>query len=109
MPERTEKNCLYKVCYMVSTHFLFTLFITLLIVLNTVVLAFDSYPVNLERQEIAIQINDIVIWLFFAEMIIKLIGLGFKEYMRDAFNVFDAVLVIVSLVDYVVLLSLIHI
>ena len=85
------------------THFLFTMFITILIILNTVVLGFDSYPRNPERQEIAEAINDIVIWFFVIEMIIKLIGLGFKEYARDSFNVFDAVLVIISLIDFVIL------
>ena len=49
LPERAEKNCLYKVCYLMSSHILFTIVITLLIVLNTIVLAFDSYPVNEER------------------------------------------------------------
>ena len=36
-------------------------------------------------------------------MIIKIIGLGFKEYTRDSFNIFDACLVIISLVDFVLL------
>ena len=36
-----------------------------------------------------------------AEMIIKIIGLGVKDYMRDPFNIFDAVIVIVSLIDFV--------
>ena len=33
-------------------------------------------------------------------MLAKLIGLGLKNYMRDKFNVFDAVIVIISLVDF---------
>ena len=49
IPERAQQNCIYKVCYLMSTHVLFTILITILIVLNTIVLAFDSYPVNLER------------------------------------------------------------
>ena len=100
---RAQQNCLYKVCYLMSTHVLFTMFITILIVLNTVVLAFDSYPVNTDRQEIANQINDVIIWLFFAEMIIKLIGMGVKEYTRDPFNIFDAILVIISLADFILM------
>ena len=47
--------------------------------------------------------NDIFTWCFFAEMIIKLLGLGFKGYARDANNIFDACLVIISLVDYIIL------
>lgn len=71
--------------------------------MNTVVLGFDSYPRNIERFEIAEQINDIVVWFFVVEMLIKLVGLGFKEYARDSFNIFDALLVIISLIDFVLL------
>ena len=39
-------------------------------------------------------------WCFFLEMILKLMGLGFKEYARDSFNLFDAILVVVSLIEY---------
>jgi voltage-dependent calcium channel L type alpha-1D len=39
-------------------------------------------------------------WCFFFEMILKLLGLGFKEYARDSFNLFDAILVVVSLIEY---------
>lgn len=35
-------------------------------------------------------------------MVIKLIGLGFKEYARDSFNLFDASIVLLSLVDVIV-------
>ena len=36
-------------------------------------------------------------------MIIKLIGLGLRDYTRDAFNIFDASLVIISLIDFIIL------
>jgi hypothetical protein len=32
-------------------------------------------------------------------MVIKLLGLGFKEYARDSFNLFDAIIVLISLVE----------
>ena len=35
-------------------------------------------------------------------MIIKLFGLGFKEYARDSFNLFDALVVVLSIVDIIV-------
>ena len=82
---------------------MFTLMITLLIVANTFVLALDGYPRNLEREKIAQTLNDIFSWCFVAEMIIKIIGLGFREYARDTFNIFDAILVIISLIDFVLL------
>lgn len=33
-------------------------------------------------------------------MIMKLIGLGLKNYVRDKFNIFDGLIVILSLVDF---------
>ena len=33
-------------------------------------------------------------------MILKIIGLGFQNYRQDSYNVFDAVIVIISLVDW---------
>ena len=84
------------------THFVFNTIITLLIIGNTVVLALDSYPRNVERERIADLLNEVFTWCFLAEMIIKLIGLGFKDYTKDAFNIFDAFLVIISMVDFVI-------
>jgi len=34
-------------------------------------------------------------------MVIKLLGLGLKEYSRDQFNIFDAIVVVLSLIDMV--------
>ena len=34
-------------------------------------------------------------------MVVKLIGLGFREYVRDYFNIFDAILVIISMLEEV--------
>lgn len=32
-------------------------------------------------------------------MIIKLFGLGFKGYLRDSFNLFDGIIVMISIID----------
>lgn len=38
--------------------------------------------------------------VFTAEMILKLIGLGLKNYIREPFNDFDAIVVIVGLLEF---------
>ena len=81
---------------------MFTVFITVLIVANTIVLALESYPEDPSTIEVSDILNEFFTWAFVIEMIIKLIGLGFREYSRDSFNLFDAVVVILSLVDIVV-------
>jgi hypothetical protein len=68
--------------------------------LNTVVLSMDKYP------EFDGAITDIfnVANLFFTiiftvEVVLKLIGLGVSGYSADKFNLFDAAIVIVSIVE----------
>jgi hypothetical protein len=46
--------------------------------------------------------------IFFGEMLIKLIGFGFKGYFRDTFNDFDCLVVIVSIVDISITYSYIN-
>ena len=71
----------------------------MLIVLNTAVLASDSYPENIEHNKKATLANDIFTYCFLAEMVIKLLGLGVKEYVKDSFNLFDASIVVLSMIE----------
>ena len=69
---------------------------------NVIVLALDKYPEDEDTAEVADFLNDIFSYMFIAEMVIKLIGLGFREYCRDSFNLFDAVVVILTIVDMII-------
>ena len=101
-PMRAQSNKLYYVMYRLCSHWLFTLVITMLIIANTVVLALDKHPEDPELTKVTDKLNDFFTWAFVAEMVIKLIGLGFKEYARDSFNLFDALIVILSIVDIII-------
>ena len=46
--------------------------------------------------------NDILSWIFFGEMVMKLLGLGFKEYASDSFNLFDCAVVMISLIENII-------
>lgn len=48
-------------------------------------------------------LNQVFSWVFVTEMIIKLMALGFKEYLRDRFNLFDACVVVLNVADNLVL------
>ena len=102
MPDRVLKNRLYYICYRVCSHWCFTVFITVLIIANTIVLALEKYPEDPEETKIVDILNEVFTWAFVIEMVIKLIGLGFKEYARDSFNLFDAFIVVLSIVDIIV-------
>ena len=100
-PERAQQNRVYYVAYRICTHWSFTIFITVLIIANTAVLALDQYPANPATTNVAELMNEFFTWAFVAEMIIKLMGLGFREYTRDSFNIFDALIVILSMIDFI--------
>lgn len=80
----------------------FILSINLLIVANTICLGLDSYPVNELLQTNLDNVNVVFFIIFLLEMIIKLIGLGHMNYLRDNYNIFDAIIVVLSIVDVVI-------
>lgn len=84
-------------------HPAFSTFVVVLIVANTVVLAGDRHPMDETLQTNLEIVNFILTMLFTLEMILKLWGLGPKEYAREAFNLFDAFIVTVSLVEMIIL------
>jgi len=72
------------------------------ILLNTVTLSLDMYP---ERPTLALVleiINFVLSTVFAIELFIKLPTLGFRTYVKDPFNVFDAFVVAASVVDVIV-------
>ena len=68
--------------------------------LNTLTLAIHTYDETDMQARVVHILNDVFTWVFFGEMIIKIIGLGFNNYIKDRYNLFDAIIVIISLVDW---------
>ena len=80
----------------------FSYFISLNIILNTIVLAMDRYP-QLTAEDNLLEILNIVFYtIFLAEMLIKITGLGFKKYIKNYFNSFDCTIVIISSIDVII-------
>jgi|TARA_B110001450_G_C17666418_1_gene499737 hypothetical protein len=101
-PERTLKNPVFKFFFIISTDNYFNVSITACIILNTILLAMDKYPIKKSESVQQQMMNDILSWIFFAEMVIKLVGLGFKEYAADSFNLFDCSVVMISLIENII-------
>lgn len=80
----------------------FNFVIFLMIIGNTVVLAYDGYPRTEVEVETMKQLNDAFTWIFFGEMILKIIGLGPRNYFSDSFNLFDSIVVMFSLIDFTI-------
>ena len=84
----------------------FNFLIYCFILANTISLAAYRYDQS-EQQTRVLYILDIVfVWVFTVEMIAKLIGLGVKNYVKDLFNVFDAIIVIFGLIDFTLMIVL---
>lgn len=77
----------------------FNRLIIILILVNTIFLASEQYeqPAWLDKaQDIG---NYIFTVIFGLEMALKLFGLGIKKYLSDNFNIFDGVIVIISIIE----------
>ena len=99
---RSERNGVYKCFFQIVTSVSFNFFIFLLIIGNTITLAAYTYDQSDLKTRTLEIFNEFFTWIFLLEMIMKIIGLGFGNYIKDRYNLFDAVIVIISLVDWAI-------
>ena len=89
--------------YRLVNHASFNLFIFIIIGMNTVTLSLNIY--NLHREPLELEFLVYFNYTFFAafalKLILKLIGFGFNEFIKDKFNIFDAIVVLISLVEII--------
>lgn len=79
---------------------IFDSFIMMVILANTLILALDRYPrMPAEEQHTLSQINLVFTAIFTIECLVKVTGLGVREFIRDSFNCLDAFTVTMSLVE----------
>ncbi|XP_059916081.1 calcium channel, voltage-dependent, L type, alpha 1F subunit [Gadus macrocephalus] len=83
-----------------STCFEYVMFV--LILLNTVTLAIQHYEQSKAFSHIMDILNMVFTGLFTVEMLLKLLALRLRHYFMDAWNSFDALIVVGSVVDIVV-------
>ncbi|XP_060913276.1 calcium channel, voltage-dependent, L type, alpha 1F subunit [Labrus mixtus] len=83
-----------------STGFEYVMFV--LILLNTVTLAVQHYEQSKKFSHIMDILNMVFTGLFTVEMLLKLLALRLRHYFIDAWNSFDALIVVGSVVDIVV-------
>ncbi|MCJ8744174.1 hypothetical protein PDJAM_G00115640 [Pangasius djambal] len=88
----------YKFWYVVnSTAFEYIMFV--LIMLNTICLAVQHYGQSKEFNYVMDILNMVFTAVFTVEMVLKLIAFKPKHYFTDAWNTFDALIVVGSVVD----------
>ena len=74
--------------------------IFMLILANTIVLAMDDYPQSVRKETVLAIFNEFFTFAFLLEMVLKMFALGVNNYLHDSFNLFDAVVVSLSLIDW---------
>uniref|UniRef100_A0A8B9TCP9 Sodium channel protein n=1 Tax=Anas platyrhynchos TaxID=8839 RepID=A0A8B9TCP9_ANAPL len=73
--------------------------ITICIVLNTLFMAMEHYPMTEEFENVLTVGNLVFTGIFTAEMVLKLIALDPYEYFQQGWNIFDSIIVTLSLVE----------
>ncbi|XP_051572301.1 sodium channel protein type 4 subunit alpha B-like isoform X7 [Myxocyprinus asiaticus] len=73
--------------------------ITICIVLNTVFMAMEHYPMTVEFENMLTVGNLVFTGIFTAEMILKLLALDPYYYFQVGWNIFDSIIVTMSLVE----------
>lgn len=80
----------------------FDTFIMLCVLGNTIVLSLDGL-VEEEGSYILNQFNFSFTIIFTFDMGIKILGMGFIDYLKDKMNIFDCLIVMLSLIELVML------
>ncbi|XP_037647118.1 sodium channel protein type 4 subunit alpha B [Sebastes umbrosus] len=73
--------------------------ITICIVLNTVFMAMEHYPMTEEFEEVLSIGNLVFTGIFTAEMVLKLLAMDPYYYFQVGWNIFDSIIVTMSLVE----------
>ena len=96
-------NGMTRICFYVVNSPIFSGFILLVIIANTVVLSLDKYPAFDQKvQDFFSALNLSFTIIFTFEVVIKIIGVGVRGFASDRFNIFDSVIVLISLIEMVV-------
>lgn len=88
---------------LVMTHKYTNYIMLLAVLINTSALAVDHYRISQSDSNILQSINLFFTYFFTCEMFLKLLALGPVQFFRDFMNIFDSIVVILSLVELFIL------
>ena len=80
---------------------LFENFLTLCVLINTVVMAMERYDIDAETAATLEEMNLVFTWIFIVEMGIKLLAIGPKKYVSNVMNLLDGGVVLLSIFEMV--------
>ncbi|XP_035981211.1 sodium channel protein type 3 subunit alpha isoform X2 [Fundulus heteroclitus] len=80
-------------------HRYFDLAIIACLILNTILMAMDHYPLSYEVAELLHISNLVFLTIFTAELLLKVLALGVKGYFQVRWHILDCVIVITGLLE----------
>jgi hypothetical protein len=98
---RNQANLVFRACYHFQRSGAFQLMQTLAVAGNAIVLALSRYPNEDQYERTLERLNIGFFGFFLFELIIKILGMGFKHYAADPFNIFDGGVILLSAIDIV--------
>lgn len=88
-------------CYAISISPSFESFFTSLVLANVIMMGCSYNDMTVQYSENLDLANTIFVAFFVIEALIKMVGFGFREFMNDGFNVFDFVIITISVIDII--------
>ena len=93
-------NAVTRISFYVVNSPLFNAFILIVIIANTVVLSLDQFPeYDQDVLDVFKVLNVSFTIIFTFEVVVKIIGVGTRGFASDRFNIFDGVIVLISLIE----------
>jgi hypothetical protein len=74
---------------------------TFLVLLNTITLSMNQYPLTSQMESFLELTNSIFTWCFIYEMFVKILGIGIGKYVGDKMNWLDGGIVLISIFELV--------
>ncbi|KAE9028177.1 hypothetical protein PF005_g2409 [Phytophthora fragariae] len=88
-------------CGVIVNHWVFNVVQTALILLNTIILSLDQYPIDQKLNDTVEKINFALTLAFVIEALLKTSGLGWTGWFADRYNLFDAMVIVVSTAEMI--------
>ncbi|KAF1318920.1 Voltage-gated ion channel, partial [Globisporangium splendens] len=86
----------------VAHHWIFNVVRTGLMLLNTIILSLDKYPIDDELDEIVEMISFRLTLAFLLEVVLKVLGHRWELWAKDRYNLFDAFVVVLGITEVAV-------
>ena len=77
-------------------------FMTLCVIMNTVVMTMDKYGIEPDLELLLSQFNSVFTYIFIYEMGIKLLAIGPKKYSASKWNLLDGGVVMLSIIELII-------